>query len=146
MKKILTMTLVTVMLIAMVLATASCASKVKCNDCGKEIDANEAEFVEVNGEKLNLCKDCAENPTLIGEWVANVEGMEMSFVLNKDGTGKMGAMGVNFETTYKVVDGDTVEITMNIMGEKETTEFTYKIEGDKPSLTADGETLVFTKK
>ena len=86
------------------------------------------------------------DPSLVGEWVAEVEGMEMTFAFNEDGTGTMGSMGVNFETTYKVVDGDTVEITMNIMGEKETTEFTYKIEGDKPSLTADGETLVFTKK
>jgi HSP20 family molecular chaperone IbpA len=55
-------------------------------------------------------------------------------------------MGVNIDTTYKVVDGDTVEVTMSMAGIEQTQEFTYKVEGNKLYLTADGETQEFTRK
>lgn len=82
--------------------------------------------------------------SIVGKWVATVEGIETSFEFKPDGTGKMGAMGIDLDITYKA-DASKITVTMSMMGEEETTEFTYKLEGNKLSLTADGETVVYTK-
>jgi uncharacterized lipoprotein YehR (DUF1307 family) len=84
--------------------------------------------------------------SIVGTWVAEEAGIEITMEFGADGKGKMGSMGVNIDTTYKVVDGDTVEVTMSMAGIEQTQEFTYKVEGNKLYLTADGETQEFTRK
>jgi uncharacterized lipoprotein YehR (DUF1307 family) len=83
--------------------------------------------------------------SIVGTWVAEEAGVEITMEFGADGKGKMGTMGMNIDTTYKV-NGNTVEVTMSMMGMEQTQEFTYKVEGNKLYLTADGETQEFTRK
>ena len=82
--------------------------------------------------------------SIVGKWTAEEAGVEMTFEFNADGTGKMGTMGMNVDTTWKV-DGNKLSVTMSVMGIENTTEFTYEVKGNELSLTADGETIVFKK-
>ena len=94
---------------------------------------------------LSVMVSCAGgSASIVGKWVATVEGIETSVEFNADGTGKMGAMGMNFDMTYKA-DASKITVTISMMGMEETTEFTYKLNGNKLALTADGETVEYTK-
>ncbi|MGI6091190.1 MAG: hypothetical protein ACOYEL_07375 [Saccharofermentanales bacterium] len=53
----------------------------------------------------------------------------------------------NFEMkiTYKT-DGDKIKMDSDFAGEKDSQEGTFKVDGDKLTITFDGEDAVFTKK
>ena len=84
--------------------------------------------------------------SIVGKWAAEVEGVEMSFEFKEDGTGTMGTMGVNMDITWEIEGTNTLIVEMNFMGMSETTEFEFEVKGNELSLTADGETVVLTKK
>lgn len=82
---------------------------------------------------------------LKGSWSAEQDGVEMTFTFNGDGTGSVETMGVSMDTTY-TISGNTVELTMSFMGESETQELEYSINGNELTLTDGVDPIVFTKK
>lgn len=86
-----------------------------------------------------------DSGNLIGSWSATEEGVEVIFTFKDGGKGTMSSMGIEMDMTWST-DGDKINMSMSFMGETEEMSGTYKIEGNKLSLTADGETLVLTKK
>jgi uncharacterized protein (TIGR03066 family) len=101
-----------------------------------------------------LVSACGGGATLkdkiIGKWEAKDEasGLTMTFEFMKDGKVGISAAGMSFEgSTYKWVDDDTLELTMTMLDQSETTQLDVKLDGDKMSMTeaGGGETLEFTK-
>lgn len=93
-----------------------------------------------------LLSACGKSDSLVGTWTVTEDNIEMSFVFNDDGTGKITALGglMTIEYTYKV-DGNTVtfqEKSDEILG---TNPYTFSIEGDKLSITGGGDVMVLTK-
>ncbi len=93
-----------------------------------------------------LLSACTKADSLVGTWTVTEDNIEMSFVFNENGTGKITALDglLNIEYTYEV-DGNTVtfqEESDEILG---TTPYTFSIEGDKLSITGGGDVMVLTK-
>ena len=89
---------------------------------------------------------CGKSEALVGTWTVSEDGIEMSFIFNSDGTGKITALGgiMTIEYAYKV-DGNKItfqEINQEVLGSEP---YTYEIKGDKLSLTAGGEVMTLTK-
>ena len=75
---------------------------------------------------------------LVGTWEAD----GYSFTFNSDGTCKMGFGGYSVDGTYKV-DGDKLSLTFN--GETESMTID-SVDGSKLVLVDGNETVTFTKK
>ncbi len=90
---------------------------------------------------------CGVN-SVVGKWATTLEeegmSLEMTMEFKKDGTCAIGVMGVTMDAKY-TLSGDKLVMTLEFMGEKQETEFTYKVSGGELSLTVDGETQVFKK-
>lgn len=85
---------------------------------------------------LSACSNKKEK--LIGTWKAE-DGY--SFTFNSDGTCKFGLSGITVDCTYKV-DGDKLSITMN----GETQSMTIdSVDDSKLVLIDGGEKITFTK-
>ena len=97
---------------------------------------------------LSLSLVSCGKDSFIGKWTATVEeeglSMEMTMEFKEDGTCSMGVLGMTMSGTYTSND-DKIVMTIEFMGEKEETEFTYEVKGDELSLTSEGETQVFKK-
>jgi len=86
---------------------------------------------------------------IIGKWEGNDPdvGGTFTFEFMKDGKAKMTVASMSLDITYKWVDDDTFELTMDMgTGTPSTTPMDAKIDGNKLFLTAEGETMEFTKK
>jgi hypothetical protein len=86
---------------------------------------------------------------IIGKWEGNDPnlGGNITFEFMKDGKAKMSAAAVTLDVSYKWVDDDTFELTIDMgTGTPQTTSMDAKIDGNKLSLTAEGQTMEFTKK
>ena len=89
---------------------------------------------------------------IIGKWEAKEKGpdgkeMTMTTEFTKDGTVKMGVMGLTVEGKYKFIDDKNIELTMEMMGKKDTKKLKLdSISGDKMVLVDDkGEKKEFKK-
>jgi hypothetical protein len=85
---------------------------------------------------------------ILGKWEGNDPslGGAITFEFMKDGKAKMSAAAMTLDVTYKWVDDDTFELTIEMGGTSQTTSMDAKIDGNKLSLTAEGDTMEFTKK
>jgi hypothetical protein len=86
---------------------------------------------------------------IIGKWAGNDPslGGNITFEFMKDGKAKIAVGSMSLDITYKWIDDDTFELTMDMgTGTPEIQQMDAKIDGDKLSLTAEGQTVVFTKK
>lgn len=86
---------------------------------------------------------------IIGKWEGNDPDMGgiITFEFMKDGKAQMSAASMTIDVAYSWVDDDTIELTIDFgMGEPESTPMDVKIDGKKLFLTADGDTMEFTKK
>lgn len=85
---------------------------------------------------------------LYGKWeyADAASGLTMQFEFKQDGTLTLGASGITFDMKYEFVDDDTIKLTDSEMltGASDTT-MDFKVEGDKLTLTADGQAQVLTK-
>lgn len=83
--------------------------------------------------------------SLAGTWEGEAKIGEYSF--EGDGKGKITVGGVSTDFTYKT-DGEKLTLTKTVMSVSINTEYTYKVEGEKLTLTESktGVTLEFTKK
>ena len=101
--------------------------------CGNK-SANQNDNIDSDSVKENA-------KLIIGSWFAEVEGKSSSFVFNEDGTG----LAINDEETeipftYTVVSDTSIDIVLDIGGEKVSQTTTYKLDGD--TLTLDEVTFV----
>ena len=83
--------------------------------------------------------------SLKGTWEGGAKIGEYSF--ESDGKGKITVGSLSTDFTYKT-DGDKVTLTKTVAGVSIETEYTYKVEGEKLTLTESktGVVLEFTKK
>lgn len=85
---------------------------------------------------------------LYGKWEYTdaSTSLNMQFEFKQDGTLTLGASGITFDLKYEFVDDDTIKLvddTGMFGGDNATMDF--KVEGDKLSLTSQGQTQVLTK-
>jgi hypothetical protein len=64
----------------------------------------------------------------------------------KDGKAQISIASVNAAMTYKWVDDNNIEITIDMGAGAQTQQMGVKIDGNKLSLTSEGQTIEFTKK
>ena len=86
---------------------------------------------------------------IIGKWEGTDPdlGGTITFEFMKDGKATMSAAAATINMTYEWVDDDSLNLTIDFgMGDPETTPMDVKIDGNKMFLTAEGETMEFTKK
>lgn len=83
--------------------------------------------------------------SLKGTWEGEAKIGEYSF--ESDGKGKIAVGSLSTDFTYKT-DGDKQTLTKTVAGVSIDTEYTYKVEGEKLTLTESktGLALEFTKK
>jgi hypothetical protein len=67
MKKIVSLILVTVMLLAVAVGMTSCGEKVTCSICNEEGRAGSMEKEELFGKVIYTCKDCVEDLEKLGD-------------------------------------------------------------------------------
>ncbi len=92
----------------------------------------EVEFIALGGD-------------IVGTWVAEEEGVEITYTFNADGTGSIEMMGMAMEMTY-TTEGTTITYTATFEGESETETLEYAVIGNELTMT-DGEyPVTFTKK
>ena len=82
---------------------------------------------------------------IVGTWSVAQDGIEVTYTFNSDGTGSMTVLGIPVDMKY-TTSGDTLKITVSFFGQEDTQEMTYKVDGNKLTLTDDGESVVLTKK
>jgi hypothetical protein len=84
---------------------------------------------------------------LYGKWGLTDEasGLTMEFEFKQDGTLTLGVSGMTVDMKFEFVDDDTIKLTgADVLGGSDTT-MDFKVEGDKLTLTVDGESQVLTK-
>lgn len=75
---------------------------------------------------------------LVGTWTYTEDGETANFVFNDDNSGTMGASGISFPMTWER-DGDTLKITMSLLGQSSTESFTIKELTDEKLVLSNGE-------
>lgn len=90
---------------------------------------------------------CSSGSSLIGKWEASDETLGMSFVFEfkTDGTLGMSIEGMSIEGTYEMVDADTFNMTISMLGQSQTTPVDFVRAGNELTLTIEGSPQVFTK-
>ena len=86
---------------------------------------------------------------IIGKWEGNDPslGGNITFEFMKDGKATISVASMTLNITYKWVDDDTFELSIDTgSGTPDTQQMDAKIEGNKLLLTADNQTVEFTKK
>ncbi len=84
---------------------------------------------------------------LVGSWEVTEDGITMVLNFEEDGKGNMESVGVSMDMAWSVTDGK-LSASMSFMGETEElfAGADYTVDGDKLTVTIDGESLVLTKK
>ena len=85
---------------------------------------------------------------LYGKWALEdpTSGMTLEFEFKQDGTLTIGASGITFDMKYEFVDDDTIKLTgADMLTGGETAEMDFKVDGDKLTLTVEGESQVLNK-
>ena len=80
---------------------------------------------------------------LIGKWSVTEEGVEMIMEFKEEGKGNLSAAGglLSYDFEYST-DGNKLSLTF----EGETSVSEYSVDGDKLTVSIDGESLTFTRK
>ena len=85
--------------------------------------------------------------SIIGTWEMTQDEQTVSFTFEDGGKGKMDMMGMSVDTTWEIKDGK-LTISASVMGVEQVAVdgADYKVDGNKLSITYEGETLELTKK
>lgn len=109
--------------------------------CGDEKRSSKK---DKDGKGTSVTEAAPADP-LQGAWTYSEDGLEMTYTFNGDGTGSIDMSGINVDTTY-TISGNKVSITMSFMGESETQELEFSVNGNELTLTDGNDPLTFTKK
>lgn len=89
---------------------------------------------------------CGSKVTIAGSWALAQNGSTEEYVFNQDGTGTHTLSGIDSINIEYKISGETLTITETILGKKTDTQYTYKLESKKLTITKDGQSAVFDKK
>ena len=89
---------------------------------------------------------CSCGKSIVGSWEADIEGASGTITFEKDGTGKFEASGLSMDITWEAKDGK-LDVSMSILGQTSPLfeDAEYKVKGKTLTITAEGETVEFTK-
>ncbi len=83
---------------------------------------------------------CGGGDSIVGAWTAKEDGVEATFTFTEDKL-TVSTMGISTDPVdYTAEDG---KLSFELMGQK--MEGDYKVDGDKLTITIDGDKQVFTK-
>ena len=82
---------------------------------------------------------CGEKATLTGKW-SSVDGGSTIYEFNEDGTGNEISMNITYTT-----NGNTITITKELLGQKQSEDYIYELELKKLKLTKNSNTIEFDK-
>jgi len=93
---------------------------------------------------IGIMMGCGSKETLIGQW-KSTDGSNTTYQFNEDGTGieKKGDE-ITKDITY-TTEGDKLTITKELLGQKQSEEYTYILETKKLKLTKNSNTIEFSK-
>lgn len=85
--------------------------------------------------------------SIIGTWTATQEGVTMEMTFENGGKGKVSTMGMSMDMEWSA-EGNKLTASMSVMGQTQEMfkDAEFAVKGNELSITADGETVVFTKK
>ena len=85
--------------------------------------------------------------TVVGCWCASDEAIgDICFVFEPDGSGYAEMLGFSFAISYKLSEGNGINITMLGDGvSEELLDGVYELNGTELTITVDGDPMVFTK-
>lgn len=85
--------------------------------------------------------------SLIGTWEGEQDGVSMTITFEKDGKGSISSAGMTMDMTWSASDGK-LNASMSFMGMSEEMfkDAEYKLNGNKLTITVEGESVEFTKK
>lgn len=87
---------------------------------------------------------CGEKATLTGKW-SSVDGGSTIYEFNEDGTGiEKKGNEISMNITY-TTNGNTITITKEILGQKQSEDYIYELELKKLKLTRNSNTVEFDK-
>lgn len=73
---------------------------------------------------------------IVGSWEETNDGVTVTYTFEKDGSMKMktSLLGLELSGTYKT-EGDKLIMTVSILGMEDTQEYTYKLDGNKLTMS-----------
>ena len=85
--------------------------------------------------------------SIIGSWEMTQDGLTGTITFEDGGKGKFEAEGMTLDLTWSEKDGK-LTASMSFMGETEDLfkDAEYKVDGDKLTITDEGETITLNKK
>ena len=82
---------------------------------------------------------------VVGKWIGESEGVEITFEFKNNGTGTMSALDTTLEMTY-IIEGSELAVTHTQDSEVITDIYTYTLTDNTLTLTAENDiTVVFTR-
>ncbi len=84
---------------------------------------------------------------IIGTWEGKQDGITMTLTFEEDGKGKVASEGISMDMTWEIKDGK-LNASMSFMGETEEMfkGAEFEVDGDKLTITSNGESVTFNKK
>ena len=99
-------------------------------------------FAACGEEKRSNKKDKDNTPSIVGSWEAVEDGVAMVYTFKSGGKGEASIKEYNITLDFEwKTEGNKLTLTT----EGDTQEGEYKISGDTLTLISDGEELVLTK-
>ncbi|MEX1247664.1 MAG: hypothetical protein WEA61_04215 [Anaerolineales bacterium] len=94
-----------------------------------------------------LLAACSGGSSLLGKWEGTEDstGLTFTFEFKSGGVLEMGLAGITIEGTYEMVDADTFNMTIDMLGQSQTEAVDFSRSGNTLNLTISGDTLEFHK-
>lgn len=89
---------------------------------------------------------CKGGTSITGKWEGTNETLAIvTYEFREDGTFTVTVAGVPIEGTYKMIDSNTMELTISVLGVETVSRVDFVRSGDKLTLTLDGVPRIFRK-
>jgi hypothetical protein len=93
-----------------------------------------------------ILSGCKGGTSITGKWEGTDETLALvTYEFRDDGTFTMTVAGVPVEGTYRIVDSNTMELTISVAGVETVSTVDFERSGDSLKLTLDGFPRVFRK-
>lgn len=89
---------------------------------------------------------CKGGTSITGKWEGTDETLALvRYEFKEDGTFTMTVAGIPIEGTYRMVDSNTMELTISVAGVETVSTVDFVKSGDSLTLTLDGFPRIFRK-
>lgn len=94
----------------------------------------------------SILSGCKGGTSITGKWEGTDETLAIvTYEFRGDGTFTMIVAGVPIEGTYRIVDSNTMELTISVLGVETVSRVNFVRSGDKLTLTLDGVPRIFRR-